>query len=160
LGHDQDQVGHVPVEHERLAAVEQVPVAVAAGPGRHAVGRPRAVVLGPGQGGDRRAFGHAGQELLGGGLVAAEQQRVRGEHRGGEERRAQQRAAHLLARERQFDRPRAGPAVLLRDDQALQAKLPGELRPGLRVVALLGRHEPAHLGRGRLVLQEAAQAGR
>ena len=41
----------------------------------------------------------------------------------------------------------------------LQAKLPGQLGPGLRVVPCLGGHQPPHLGRRRLVLQEAAQGG-
>ena len=160
LRDDQQQVRGMAVEHERLAPVQPVAVAGPAGRGLQAVGRPRAVVLAHRQRRDRSAVGERRQELLGGGLVATGQQRVGGEHRGGEVRRAQQRPPHLLAHDRELHRAGPGPAVLLRDRQALQAELPGELRPGLRVVALRRGHQPAHLGRRGLVLQEAAQRGR
>ena len=68
-------------------------------------------------------------------VVAAEQQRVGGQHDGREERRAQQRAAHLLEHDAELDVAEPGAAELLGDVQALQAHLLGHLRPHGLVVA-------------------------
>ena len=120
---------------------------------------PLAVVLGDGQGGDGLARGDAGQVALLGLVVArGRAARWRQRHRG-EERRAQQRGAHLLEHDDQLDVGEARAAELLGDGERLQAELVGHLAPHGRVVALGGVHEPAHLGLGRLLGQEPADRG-
>ena len=79
-----------------------------------------------------------------------------GEHGGAEVRGAQQGPAHLLEHHRELDEREALAAELLRHDHALQAQLVGHLAPHGGVVALVGVHEPAHLGLGRLALEELA----
>ena len=75
---------------------------------------------------------------------------------GAEVRRAQQGPAHLLEHDGELDEGEALAAVLLRDDQALEAELVGHLAPHGGVVALVGVHEAADLGLGRLALEELA----
>ena len=70
--------------------------------------------------------------------------------------RAQQGAAHLLEHDGELDVGEALAAELLGDDQALQAQLVGHLAPDGGVVALVGVHEAADLGLGRLALEELA----
>ena len=90
--------------------------------------------------------------------IPARLQRVHGEDRGGEVRRAEQHAAHLLEHDELLDGAAARAAVLLRDRQPLQPELLRHLRPDRAVVALVGLHQPPDLPRRRLVLEEAAQA--
>src|SRR5690606_15370863 len=75
---------------------------------------------------------------------------------GGEVGGAQESAAHLLENDGELHEAEALAAKLLGDDQALEAELVGHLAPDLLVVALLGVHEAAHFGLGRLALEELA----
>src|SRR4029077_16873349 len=107
---------------------------------------------------DGGARGDTGQELS---LCRGVAARLHGVHRedgGGEVRRAQEGAADLLEHDHLLDGSAAGPAVLLGDGQALEPELLRHLRPHGAVVTLLGLHQPPDLTRGRLVLEEAAQA--
>ncbi len=138
-----------------------VPVIVAAvaglgGGGLDAALVPLAVGLGEGEGGDRLAGGDAGEVLLLGGVVAGVQQGAGGQDDGGEVGGAQQRPAHLLEDHGELDEGEALAAELLGDDQALEAELVGHLAPDGVVVALVGVHEAADLGLGRLALEELA----
>ena len=83
---------------------------------------PLAVVLGDGEGGDRLARGDAREVALLGLVVARGEQRVGGQGHRGEERRAQQRGAHLLEHDHQLDVGEARAAELLGDGQRLQAR--------------------------------------
>ena len=87
-------------------------------------------------------------------VVAGVEQGVGGQHHGGEVGGAQQAPAHLLEHHDELDVAVARAAVLLGDDQALEAQLLGHLLPDGRVVALLGLHQPPDLGLGRLGLEE------
>src|SRR5690606_24730608 len=86
--------------------------------------------------------------------VAGVDEGVGGQHAGREVGGAQQGPAHLLEDDGELHEAEALAAVLLGDDQALEAELVGHLAPDGRVVALLGVHEAAHLGLGRLALEE------
>ena len=66
------------------------------------------------------------------------------------------RPAHLLEHHGELHEREALAAVLLGDDQALEAELVGHLAPHGGVVALVGVHEAADLGLGRLALEELA----
>ena len=112
--------------------------------------------LGQRHGGDGGPVGDAGQVLLLGRVVAGDQQQVGGQGHAREVGGAQQGPTHLLEHHDQLHVRVAGAAELLGDGQALQAQLFGHLRPDRRVVALGGLHQPAYLGLGGLVLQEAA----
>ena len=115
-GGDDDQVGGVAVEHEHLRAgraSSRRPACVASMVMPRLV--PLARRLGEGERGDRLAGGDAGQVVLLGGVVAGLEQRVGGEHDGREERRAQQRPAHLLEHDAELDVAVARAAELLGD---------------------------------------------
>ena len=157
-GRDQDQVGGVAVEHERLVAVERPAVARAGVAARvMPVVVPPARVLGEGQGGDglaRRRSRAAGTSWP---SSSPEVSRALAARATVEKYGAHSRArAHLLEHHDQLDVGEAGAAELLGDGQALQAELLGHLGPDRGVVALGGLHQPADLGLGRLVLEEAA----
>jgi hypothetical protein len=140
-GRDDDEVRGVAVEHVDLGAVEISRRRRRTGGGGDAASSQRPLGLGEGEGGDGLARGDA-REVLGlGGVVAGVQQRVGGEHDGGEERGAQQGAAHLLEHHDELDVAVARATELLGDDQALQAHLLAHLRPHGGVVAGLGVHE-------------------
>ena len=153
-GHD-DEVGGVAVDHEHLGAVERVAVARALGHHLDAVGVPLAVGLGEREGGDGLAAGDAGEQL--GLLVVGTgvDDGVGREHDGGEVGRAEQHPTHLLHHDAELHEREALAAELLGDVKALEAELVGHLAPHRGVVALGGLHEPAHLGGGRLRLEEA-----
>ena len=150
---DEDQVRDHPVEHERLAAVQQVPVTGPARGDPELVRRPRTVVFRHSERGDRFAGGYPRQQIRLRGRVAAGQQRPGGEHGAGQIRRAQQRRAHLLAHDQLLQRPAARAAVLLRDGEPGQPE-PPELRPDGRVVPGLGHHQPPNLADRRFLHQE------
>ena len=65
-------------------------------------------------------------------------------------------AAHLLEHDRQLHEREPLAAVLLGDVDALEAELVGHLAPHRGVVPLGGLHEPAHLARRRLGVEESA----
>jgi hypothetical protein len=147
----------VAVEDEALHPVEHE---VAAVPRRnHLDARriPASRGLGEGEGRDRAAGGDGGEMLLFLLLGAAEQERVRGEADGREERRAQQRRPHLLHEADQLDPAEARAAVRLRHDDGRPAEIRPDPPPHLRVVARLGRHRPAHVGGRGVVAQEGAR---
>ena len=83
-------------------------------------------------------------------------ERVGGQHHGGEERCGQQRATHLFHDHDELDVTKALAAVLFGNDEALQAELLGHLAPDRFVVALLGSHLLTHGLLGGLVLKERA----
>ena len=87
-------------------------------------------------------------------FVAGVEEGARRQHRGREVRGAQQSAAHLLEHHGELDEREALATELLGDDEALQAHLLTHLAPDGFVVALLGVHEPAYLGFGRLLVEE------
>ncbi len=142
------------VEDEHLLAGDGVAVARLGGGGLDALLVPAAVGLGEGEGGLGLAGGDAGEQLRLGGVVAAVEDRVGREHDGGEVRGGEQAAAHLLEHHAQLDVAVAGAAVLLGDDEALQAHLLGHLAPDGVVEALLRLHQLADGLLGRLVLEE------
>ena len=153
--HHQDQVGRVAVEDEGLVAVERPAVARRGRGQGDAVGVPPTRVLGEGQGGDGLAGGDPGSRYSCCALVAGGEDGVGGQGHGGEERGAEQGGAHLLEHHDELHIGEAGAAELLGDGERLQAQLLGHLGPDRRVVALGGLHQPADLGLGRLVLEEA-----
>ena len=128
LGHHDDEVGGVAVEHEHLVAVERVAVTRLLGV-RDAVEVPAAVVLGDGQRGDGLAGGDAREQLLLGGVVAASEEGVGGEGHGREVGGGEQGPAHLLEHDDQLDVGVAGAPVLLGDGEALEAQLLAHLLP-------------------------------
>ncbi len=74
---------------------------------------------------------------------------MRGECDGGEERRTQQRGAHLLEHDREFGHGGTRPAELFRDGDAVQPQFAGHLMPHRFVVSLRGGHQVADpVGRG------------
>ncbi len=81
-------------------------------------------------------------------------ERVRCQRDGREVGRTQQGAAHLFEHDDELDVAVARAAVLLGDDEALEAHLLAHLTPHGVVVALLGVHQAAHLGFGRLLVEE------
>src|SRR4029077_17230731 len=66
----------------------------------------------------------------------------------------QEGGPHLFEHHREPDVAVARAAVLLGDDEALEAHLLAHLTPHGVVVALLGVHQAAHLGLGRLLVEE------
>jgi hypothetical protein len=95
----------------------------AGGPGRHVLGPPRAGILGQRDGDDRRATGDARQQVLACGLVIECQEKLRGHHAGGKERRYGQRPAHLLKGQAELEEAEAAATVLLGDRESVQAEL-------------------------------------
>ena len=152
-GHD-DQVGDVPVDHEHLRTVERVAVARSLGDHLDAVGVPRTLRLGEREGGDGLAGGDAREELrlLVGGTGVHD--RTGREHHRREERRAEEDPAHLFEHDAELEEGEALTAVLLGDVEALQAELVRHLAPHRGVVALGRLHQPSHLARRRLRLEE------
>ena len=123
-GDDDDQVGDVAVDHEHLRAVERVAVARALrdhlDAGRRPTCRSGSVNASVG---DRLARRDAREQLgllVGGARV---HDRVGREHDGGEVRRAQEHAAHLLEHDAELDEREALAAVLLGDVEALEPEL-------------------------------------
>src|SRR5262249_49112099 len=107
---------------------------------------------------DRGPRGDAGEELSSCGDVAARLHGIHREDGGGEVRRTQEDAAHLLEHDELLDGTAARAAVLLGNRQPLEPELPRHLRPHGAVVSVLGPHKPPHLLRGRLVLEKATDA--
>ena len=152
---DQDQVGHVTVEDVALRPIEDPSITALGRRELDGLEVPPARGLGDGQRRDRLTSGDAGEVRCLRLVVATGQQRVGGQRHRREVRRAQQRCAHLLEDHDQLDVGEAGAAELLWDDECLEAKLLGHLRPHRRVVAVLGGHEGPDLGLRRLLGQEA-----
>ena len=155
-GRHQDQIGDVAVQDVHLRARQGPGVTVGRSLHGDAGLVPAAALLGEGQRGNGLARGDTGQQGRGGSLVTGVDQRVGGQHDGGEERSAQQGTTHLLEHHDELDVAEALSAVLLGDDEALQAELFGHHRPGLGVVADLGLHELTDGGLRRVVLEELA----
>src|SRR5262249_31168375 len=158
LRHDEDEVRNDAVEDERLAAVEDVPVAGSAGAGLEAIGAPAAVVLWHRERRDGGARCDAGQQLALRRGVAAGPERVHREDGGRKIWRAQKHAPHLLEHDELLDGTTARTAELLGNRQSLKAELLRHLRPDGAVVPLLGLHQPPDLARRRLLFEEPAQA--
>src|SRR4029453_3686145 len=141
-----------------LPAVERERRAGAPGPGLQAFGAPAAVVLGHRERDDGGSRGDAGQHLPLRRGIPARLQRVHGEDRGGEVRRAEEHATHLLQHDELLDGAAASAAVLLGNRQPLETELLRHLRPDRPIVAVVGLHQPPHLPRRRLVLEGTAPA--
>ena len=86
----------------------------------------------------------------------AGQQRLRGHGHRGEERRAEERTAHLLEDDGQCGHVRASAAPLLGNGDTVQAQLARHLAPHGLVVARFGHHQLAHGGAGGGHGQKAA----
>ena len=153
--HD-DQVGGVPVEDVGLGAGQGVSIARGGRLHGDAALVPAARRLGEGEGGDGGPSCDAREVRRLGGVVTGLDERVGREHHGGEERGAQQGAAHLLEDDAEFDVAEAGTAVLLGDVQTLESHLLGHLAPYVAVEAGLGLHLLAHRLLGALGFHEGA----
>ena len=119
-------------------------------------GVPLAVRLGERERGDGLTGRDRGEQLVALRVGAGVDDRVRREAHGGEVRRAEQHASHLLEHDAELDEAEPLPAVGLRDVEALQPELLGHLGPDGGVVAVGRLHEAPDLGLGALGLQELA----
>jgi hypothetical protein len=90
---------------------------------------------------------------------AGVQDRARRQHGRREERRAEQRPAHLLQHDAEFAEAETLAAKGLGDAHRGQAEFAVELAPGGGLEAGVGRHQAPHLLGGRALAEKPAQAG-
>src|SRR5207245_7716151 len=156
---DDDTVGDVPVEDERLRPLEAEAGALGSRLQRDAGLVPTRALLGEGESRHRLARRDAGKEraplLLGRAVADGAGPKA---HRA-EVRRAEQRAAHLLEHERDLDDAESLAAHVLGDGEALETELGAHPSPYRRVVPSPGLHEPPDLRRRRRVLEEPPHRG-
>ncbi len=153
-GCHEEEIGVQPVEDEHLRPPQPPSRRIVGSRSGHAHRIPANRLLGERDGRDGMAGRDTRQVVLARGLVVQMQQDTGGEHGGGQVRRAQQGAPHLLQDDADLADTCPGPAVLLGDEQADDTQLARQPRPDLPVEAFRRLHQTPDLGLRGVFRQE------
>ena len=152
-----DEAGGHAVQHIALAPRQPPRAAVWRSSHGEGAGVPPGSGLGGGERGDRPAGCDAGQQGLPLGVGSRLGDGGRRQDCRAEKGRGQEGASSLLGGDGEFGNAETGPAIGLGNVDRGDAQILRHRPPDLRVVAGLGFHDPAHLGRWRAVVQEPAE---
>ena len=153
LRHDDEDVGDLAVQYVVRVARQPVVRVVLNCLNRNTVRCPRATGSGSRDGSDRGSRRQSREQP---GLVivsAGSLNQCRGENRAGQERGGQQGRTGDLGDRLQLLRPQPDAAVFGVDDQTCHA-LRGQLVPEVAIEAVVGAHDPAHVGFGAMLTEQ------